>query len=54
MKGYVSGGAIVAECEVPDSFDGKDVIITMLDTLYKNEKPISRCARLIRNVEKSC
>lgn len=42
LKGYVSGGTIVAEDAVPDSYDGKDVIITILDTSRKNKKRIAK------------
>lgn len=38
LKGYINGNTIVAEDAVPDSFDGKEVIITILDTSRKNEK----------------
>lgn len=38
LKGYVSGNTIVAEDEVPDSFDGKEVIITILDKNFEEKK----------------
>lgn len=38
LKGYVSGGTIVAEDSVPDSYDGKEVIITILDKDFEEEK----------------
>lgn len=38
LKGYVSGNTIVAEDEVPDSYDGKEVIITILDKNFEEKK----------------
>lgn len=35
VKGYVSGNSIVADDFLPDSFDGKEVIITVLDSFRK-------------------
>lgn len=37
LKGYISGGAIVAEDAVPDSYDGKEVIITILDKSFEGK-----------------
>lgn len=42
LKGYVSGGTIVAEDSVPDSYDGKEVIITILDKDFEKEKALER------------
>lgn len=38
LKGYVSGNTIVAEDTVPDSYDGKEVIITILDKDFEAKK----------------
>lgn len=35
LKGYVSGGSIVADGAVSPAFDGKEVIITILDSFRK-------------------
>lgn len=40
LKGYVSGGTIVAEDTVPDSYDGKEVIITILDKTFEEDVKI--------------
>ncbi len=37
LKGYISGGVIVAEDAVPDSYDGKEVIITILDKSFEGK-----------------
>lgn len=37
LKGHVSGGAIVAEDALPDSFEGKEVIITILDKSFEEK-----------------
>ncbi len=36
VKGYVKGNSIVADDFLPDSFDGKEVIITVLDSFRKS------------------
>lgn len=38
LKGYINGNTIVAEEAVPDSFDGKEVIITILDKDFEEKK----------------
>lgn len=40
LKGYVSGGTIVAEDTVPNSYDGKEVIITILDKTFEEDVKI--------------
>ncbi len=38
LKGYINGNTIIAEDSLPNSYDGKEVIITILDKNFETEK----------------